>query len=238
MPEIERVTAVDGKTLDRGALADQGLVTLEARYTPGAVGNALSHMARWNEVAADGRPATILEDDAVLCCNFVEEATRLIGTLGPDWEFVQWGYNFDTVLSYDLLPGVTSCTALFNQAQMRGILPVFHQRDVRSSVYRIIRSLGMPAYSVSPRGAARFLSFCQPIRPLDVEFPLLGKRPNFSIDFMMNGVYPAMAAYVAVPALALTANDTSQSTVQDLNDHTGPAQPARITTPIGSSRVI
>ncbi len=212
------------------------MITPDARYTPGAVGNAMSHMAQWSTAVATGTPVTILEDDAVLCGNFVEEATRLIGTLGPDWEFVQWGYNFDTVLSYDLLPGVTSCTALFNQAQMRSILPVFHRHEIRSSVYRIIRSLGMPAYSVSPRGAARFLAFCQPIRPLDIEFPLLGARPNFSIDFMMNGVYPAMAAYVAVPALAVTANDTSQSTVQDVSDRTGPAQPARIATPIGPAR--
>jgi len=233
MPGIERVAAVDGRTLDRARLESAGLIMPDAPYTPGAIGNALSHMSQWEDAAARDTPLTVLEDDAVLCGNFVEESGRIIAALGPGWDFVQWGYNFNTVLSYELLPGVTSCAAVFDQDRMRRVLPVFHQRSVETSAYRVLRSLGMPAYSVSPRGAARLLAFCRPIRRLDIDFPLLGLRSNYSIDFMMNGAYAAMEAYVAVPALALTANDSSRSTVQDLSDQASPAHKADITGAIG-----
>lgn len=225
-PWIERVAAVDGAALDRAALVREGVVTADVPYTAGAIGNALSHRARWGAAVAGNSALTVLEDDAYLCANFAEESARLLASLGEDWDFVQWGYNFDTVLHYDMLPGLTSCAAVFDQAQMRGSIAVFQHRRVEGALYRLTRSLGTPGYSVSPRGAARLLAFCRPIRAMEIDFPLLGKRPNFSLDFMMNGLYPRMQAYVCVPALVLTANDKTRSTVQDITDPNGPSQAA------------
>jgi len=109
---------------------------------------------------------------------------------------------------------------------MRRGIAVFQHRRMSGALYRLTRSLGTPGYSISPRGAAKLLDFCRPIRRLDIDFPLLGKRPNFSLDFMMNGLYPKMQAYVCVPALVLTANDKTRSTVQDISDPNGPSQAA------------
>ncbi len=225
-PWIERVAAVDGAALDRVALVREGAMTADVPYTSGAIGNALSHRARWEAAVAANTPLTVLEDDAHLCANFAEETARLLATLGNDWDFVQWGYNFDTVLHYDMLPGVTSCAAVFDQAYMRRGIAVFQHRRMTGVLFRLTRSLGIPAYSVSPRGAAKLLKFCRPIRQLDIDFPLLGKRPNFSIDFMMNGIYARINAHVCVPALVLTPNDKTRSTVQDVTDPNGPSQAA------------
>jgi GR25 family glycosyltransferase involved in LPS biosynthesis len=228
LPEIARVAGVDGRTLDRAGLVTEGLLHPESTYTAGALGNALSHMTQWQAAIAADAPLTVLEDDAVLCANFPAETARIIAALGDDWDYILWGHNFDTVMSYELLPGLTSCTALFDQARMRQRLPFFHRRLMQTSVYRLNRALGIPAYTVSPRGAKKLLAFCRPIRPLDVEFPLFGRRTNFSIDYMLNGLYADIAAYVAMPALALTANDLDRSTVQDPNDADGPANPAKV----------
>lgn len=222
LPWIERVTAIDGATLDRAKLVADGWLTSDLSYTQGAVGNALSHMGLWKEAAAGNASLTILEDDAVLCGNFREEASRVLDNLDPDWDFMLWGYNFDTVLSYELMPGLSSCTALFDQTRMRQKLSSFHTMQGTTSGYRLLRSLGIPAYSISPTGAKKLLQFCRPLRPMNVDFPFLGMRSNFSIDFMLNGICQHISAYVAVPALALTANDHSQSTVQDLENLNGP----------------
>jgi hypothetical protein len=156
------------------------------------------------------------------------ETARIVTTLRDDWDYILWGYNFDTLMSFDMVPGLTSCTAMFDQSKMRRALPVFHQRRMQTTAFRLSRALGTPAYSVTPRGAKKLLAFCLPIRPLDVEFPLIGRRPNCGIDFMLNKLYPRIAAYVAVPALALTANDTGRSTIQDPNDPRSPAKPAKV----------
>ena len=63
---------------------------------------------------------------------------------------------------------------------------------------------------------------------MNVDIPLLGLRANYSIDFMMNGLYRQISAYVAVPALAVTANDHNVSTVQDVTDRAGPSQAATL----------
>jgi GR25 family glycosyltransferase involved in LPS biosynthesis len=228
LPEIARVSGVDGLTLDRGRLVAEGLLHPDSIYTAGAIGNALSHMAQWQAAITADAPLTVLEDDAVLCGNFVAETARIIGTLGQDWDFILWGHNFDTLMTYELIPGLTSCTALFDQARMRTRLPFFHRRLMHTTVYRLNRALGIPAYTVTPRGATKLLAFCRPIRPLTVEFPMIGRRSNYSIDYMMNGLYLDIAAFVAMPALALTANDLGRSTVQDPNDADGPANPARV----------
>jgi GR25 family glycosyltransferase involved in LPS biosynthesis len=228
LPEIARVSGVDGSALDRARLVAEGLVHPDSIYTPGAIGNALSHMAQWRAAIVAEAPLTVLEDDAVLCANFAAESARIIATLGTNWDYILWGYNFDSLLTYDMVPGLTPCTALFDQAKMRRALPVFHQRRMQTAAFRLNRALGTPAYTVTPRGAKKLLAFCRPIRPLTVEFPLIGRRPNFSIDFMLNGLYTGIAAYVAVPALALTANEKTKSTILDPNDPKSPSNLAKV----------
>ena len=159
-----------------------------------------------------GAPVTVLEDDATLCANFADEAARVIGGLAPDWDYVQWGWNFDTIMFFELMPGISRSLALFEQDRMRDALAAFHTMPVETRAFRLTRSLGIPAYTVSPGGAAKLLQVTQPLRPMQVWFPMLGHRPNTSIDYVMSGVYEQLQAFVAFPPLVLTANDHAVST--------------------------
>lgn len=210
----ERMPAVDGGALDRAALVADGTIAADLAYTAGAIGNALSHRRVWQQAVATAAPITVLEDDAALCANFVAEATRVIGTLGADWDYIQWGWNFDTVLMFALLPGISPSVALFDQDAMRRALPQFHARDVETRAFRLQRSLGIPAYTISPQGAAKLLSVSEPLRQLQVSFPVIGVFANLSIDYVMSAYYERMNAFVAFPPLVLTANDHGISTVQ------------------------
>jgi glycosyl transferase, family 25 len=210
--EVERFSAVDGRALDRAALVRDGLITADLGYTPGAIGSALSHQALWERAIATGAPVTVLEDDATLCGNFTVEAVRALARLAPGWDYVQWGWNFDTVMFFEMMPGISRTLALCEQERMRAAIAGFHRTAAETRLYPLTRSLGIPAYTVSPAGAARLLAASRPLQPGDTWFPMMGDRPNTSIDFVMSAAYDRLAAFVAFPPLVLTANDHAVST--------------------------
>ncbi len=210
--DVERFPAIEGRTLDRGELVRDNRITAELGYTPGAIGSALSHQALWEHAVATEAPVTVLEDDATLCGNFAAEAARLLARLGPDWDYVQWGWNFDTIMFFELMPGISRSLALCEQERMRTALPQFHRQEVETRLFRLTRSLGIPAYTISPAGARKLLSVTRPLRPMEIWFPMLGARPNTSIDYVMSGTYERLDAFVAFPPLVLTANDHGIST--------------------------
>lgn len=216
LDNAQQVEAVDGQALDLAALIAEGIVAADLNYRMGALGNALSHIAEWQRILHTGEPATILEDDAVLCGNFAEEAGRILKNLPQDWDLMQWGYNFDTLVAFEVLDGSSVCYATFDQTRMRAALPSFHRQAVVSQSFRLCLSLGIPAYAVSPKGAARLLAFCLPLRRTQQYYPLLGRIfDNESIDFMLNSFHATASSHVAMPALALTANNSAVSTVQE-----------------------
>ncbi len=212
---VERFAGVDGAALDLGRLVAAGRITADLAYTRGAIGNAFSHQALWEQAVAAGAPVTVLEDDATLCANFAAESARVIAGLQPDWDYIQWGWNFDTIMFFELMPGISRSLALCEQERMRPALPGFHQLAIETRPFRLTRSLGIPAYTISPAGAAKLLSVSRPLRPMEIWFPMLGARGNVSIDYVMSGTYERLAAFVAFPPLVLTANDHAISTVQE-----------------------
>ena len=59
-----RFSAVEGKSIARGPLADRGIITADLGYGDGALGNALSHLALWDLAIEKNQPLTVSEDDA------------------------------------------------------------------------------------------------------------------------------------------------------------------------------
>ena len=213
--DIARFPAIDGLRADRARLIASEVLAPDLDYTGGALGCALSHLVQWRDVIQSDVALTVIEDDAVLAANFVEEATRLIDLLPDDWEYVAWGYNLDAAVTFDLLPGFTPCQATFNQETSRRRSQYFSVETVDSRLFRLHDAFGTVCYSISPRGARRLLDFCMPLRPMVVQHPSLPyPLPNTGIDSMIAKAWPSMAAYVAVPPLVITDNEQSISTVQ------------------------
>jgi GR25 family glycosyltransferase involved in LPS biosynthesis len=217
LSDLHRQEAVEGRGYTRSFLQRVGAIDGEMPgYTDGAIGCALSHLGLWEETAASGKVLTIAEDDAVLHHRFEALAQQVLASLPSTWELVLWGWNFDSILAFDMLPGISPCVGLFHQQGVRENLLAFQQSEITPAAFRLQRAFGTVCLSVSPRGAERLLKHCLPIRPMDVFYPVLDARlPNTGIDSMMNELYPSMEAYVTLPPLAVTCNDHAISTVQD-----------------------
>jgi GR25 family glycosyltransferase involved in LPS biosynthesis len=215
--------AVDGRDCAPQELVRAGVFDGTVAYAPGAVGNALSHLRLWERVLEADEPATICEDDAIFHPGFAVAAERLLARLDGDWDFVAWGWNFDSILLAELVPGLGRCLMGFDQAAMRRGMSDYLAGEVNPSLLRLIKSFGTVCYAISPRGARRLRAKVLPIRRMDLQVPGLQRTlPNTALDVMLNHFYRELDAFVAFPPLVVTCNEHAESTVQ-----TGDAPRAR-----------
>lgn len=223
--EISRFPAIDGLMLDVPALVRRGVINIAiaSAYTKGALGCAFSHLALWDEVIRSGEPLTICEDDAIINRQFDAQSADVIAMLPADWEIILWGWNCDHSLLFDLLPGVTTCLAIFQQALLLEGISHFQSQTFYPRPFRLLRAMGTICYSITPRGAQKLKRLCLPIRDMTVRFPLPGRlgEPaegfmvrNNGLDIMLNDAYQKLNAFLSFPPLVITKNEWSTSTVQ------------------------
>ena len=210
---FEWMPGLDGKLLDRQTIINKGLMDPNCDFTAGAIGSGLTHITLWARIAQSGKPAHIFEDDAFLCRNFEQESDRIIASLPQDWDIILWGNNYDSILEFELLPGITHCTAMFDQDALRRGIPAFLNMDVSSSPFGLIQTFGICGYALSPRGADRLLKLCLPFKSVPVTYPGLGMRvlTTSSVDHLMNIHYRNIKAYTSLPPLCVTDNIVAQS---------------------------
>jgi len=215
MPEIHRFPPVEGASADRLQLIADKVISADLYYSDGALGCALSHIFFWSAAAESGEAITVVEDDAIIHRRFNEASERLIRTLPCDWDLIMWGWNFDSILLTDILPGVSPCLSTFDQDALRVGADRYTALEFFPQAFRLLRCFGTIAYTISAGGAKRLREQCLPLRPLTVDFPMVNPRfPNNGIDIAMNAVYPSINAYVCFPPLIITKNEHAGSTVQ------------------------
>jgi glycosyl transferase, family 25 len=205
-----------GEKLDLGALAREGLVSADVlnTYTMGAVGLALSHFKLWDSAIASGEAVTIAEDDAIFNRDFETYADEVMKTLPADWDMIVWGFNFDLFLCFDMLPGVSTCLAQFEQDRLRVGIEAFQSQALSPRAFRLGWAFGTPCYSISAKGAQALRGKCIPLRPRLLSFPMGRRVAPFSahgIGVLMNLFYGGLDAFVCIPPL----NESSKSTVQE-----------------------
>jgi glycosyl transferase family 25 len=214
LTQVERVPAMDGARYSRTMLVENKILAESMRgYTDGAVGCALSHLARWELACSEKKVLTVAEDDAVFHRDFEPLATRLLANLPADWDIILWGWNFDSILLFDLIPAISSCLARFDQQKLRSSLAAYQESTISPVTYRLKRAFGLVCYSISPSGAERLYRHCIPIRPMETYFPGLDQWiPNVGIDCMLNEVYASINSFVCFPPVVVTENDHATST--------------------------
>src|SRR4051812_31343929 len=158
--DVVRFPAVDGRLVDRAALVQRGIIGPDLAYTDGALGNSLSHFAFWDRAIESGEALTLIEDDGITNRHFENDAEELLGKLPPDWHIVYWGWNFDTIAHFELLPGVSSFAANFDQKQMRQGIEAFQSAVVAPRLLRLYAAFGIVCYTISPLGAKVLKQLC------------------------------------------------------------------------------
>jgi glycosyl transferase, family 25 len=215
--DVNRFPAIDGRTLDKEKLIEEGVITRDLRYSTGALGCALSHLTLWKMAVEEGRVITVAEGDAIFSRNF-ERSKELLARLPTDWDFVQWGWVFRTFLFVDPVPHLVSAKMVFDEGELRRNIGDFQNIETVPVPIRLLHSFGIPCYSVSPNGARALLDLCLPLRPELIDFPRFGVRnENEGVDTAMSGAYPSLNAFVSMPPLVATEHRTEDSTIRGRN---------------------
>jgi GR25 family glycosyltransferase involved in LPS biosynthesis len=208
---VRRLAAVDGAKVDRLDLEHRGVIATGLNYTDGALGCALSHLCLWREAAAGNRALTICEDDAVCASDFIEAANGRLAGLADDWDIVLWGWLFNSMLVFQIFPGQPAFLRHGSETPSVADFAAAPLAARSGHLFRLNRACGALCYTISPRGAARLLALCTPLRILRLEVPeaAAGWWPTIGIDILMSAFYPALNAYINIPPLAMSPNINS-----------------------------
>lgn len=214
--DFQVVPAVDGTGLDRAALAAAGVLEADnARFTDGAIGNALSHRQQWLDCMADGQPRMICEDDACLRGDIAAHLPAVTkALLGADLLFL--GYNTNAPLTL-VLPDALVTESYFGMRPGAGdhfaAFAGNTARRPRPALQRALTVWGTIAYAVSPAGARRLVQSCFPLSSArGVSTQMARRRVAVrALDGMINlALHDGRVHAVAcLPPLALSPNDCS-----------------------------
>ncbi|AOI89455.1 glycosyl transferase [Burkholderia pseudomultivorans] len=209
------VDAVDGSALTDADIADSGLFAPGLPYTRGALGIAMTTHRLWTEIAAGDELVTIAEDDAIFRPDFDVTATQFLRAHAEHYDFVAWGYNFDSILRGTIFNDRTPVTMRFDEAALAQAVDDFRTDRGPVLVMNLLEFYGICAYTISPAGARFLLDRCFPLQPEALFSHGLGRTlPNYGIDVAMNKFYAAMRSAAAFPPLAVTMNARDTSTIQ------------------------
>ncbi|KWH12775.1 glycosyl transferase [Burkholderia territorii] len=213
--EIEFVDAVDGAALSDDDIANSGLFAPGLPYTRGACGIAMTAHRLWTRIAAGDELVTIAEDDAIFRPDFHAVTERFLHANAGRYDFIAWGYNFDSILRGSIFNSRTPVTMRFDEAALARSVDDFRSDRSAVLVMNLLEFYGICAYTVSPAGARFLLDRCFPLKP-EVLFSHGLDRPisNFGIDVAMNKCYGEMRSVASFPPLAITMNDHRTSTIQ------------------------
>ena len=139
---FDRIEAVDGSGLRERDLLDAGWIQEPLKaYTPGALGNALSHRRAWDMCISEGQPVTVAEDDAVFNEGFQETSREILGQLANAWDIVLWGWNFDSILHVQVIEGLRESVMEFDPAPLRHGTTCFQAARYKSILLRLLGRL-------------------------------------------------------------------------------------------------
>ncbi len=207
--------SVDGSKLTERKIKNSKLFRPNLGYTSGAYGNAMSHLSLWEKVIKSKEIMTIAEDDSIFRLDFEEKHQEVLEKMPSDWDIILWGWNFDSILSVNVLPNISPVVVLCHQDKLRGSIVEFQSVQEEASALKLSRCFGTHAYSISPKGAKKFKSLCFPLSGAEVFFPMLGGVKSTGIDNAMNQHYDSNESFCCFPPLAVTKNERSKSEVQN-----------------------
>jgi glycosyl transferase family 25 len=208
--------AVDGNKLSQDEMAAKGLIIAPPiHYSPGALGNMMSHIALWDHAATSGEITTVCEDDAILNFDFEARALDVMSALPDATDIVYWGWNFDAPTAIDLIPGMSPCATTLRRNPLPREIETFQSCRMHPVAHRLLRAFGTLCYTITPHGARRLRKLCLPVRNDVWDFPEIDTRvANLALDVAICHAMPSVSSFCSFPPLAMSLNDRRRSNVQ------------------------
>jgi glycosyl transferase, family 25 len=207
---IEHFKAIDGAKL---TTVDATILAKGAFNTPGAIGNAMSHLTLWKECVSSDTNLVILEDDAYLRHDLSYQLHNICERC--DSNLIMLGCNMDTTIELNISPGIDLGARFSVRYPSAKHLDAFAKMTEPVALCRLGIALGLGGYAVTPKGAALLTEKCFPLdNRLVYMTPENRSFPAYGLDCMMIAAYPAMRAYLCLPPLVMTPNDHATSQVQ------------------------
>lgn len=212
---IQALEAVDGLQLDRDVLEQDGLISAGLPWGPGAIGAALSHRLCWLRAIETDRLVVVFEDDVYLRRDFVVSVLTLVESLPADWDVILFGYNTDSILDVEVVPGWNARGEFSPRYPVPADRERFAASSGRVAPLRLHNAFGTCCYAISAQGARKLVDGCFPLSVTPILVPALQSYllPQTG-DALMNGFYRRLGAYVCLPPIAMPINDKQASTVK------------------------
>lgn len=213
--DFEIFEAVDSNKINLEFIS-KDILPDACNYRPGAIGNALSHISLWAKAVEKNEVITICEDDAFFHQDFMMTSKKLINDIGNDFDFIAWGWNYDSTLWASPLPFLSPCKMEFSQESMRLNIENFLTASINPILLRLHNSCGTIAYTISPSGAQKFISCILPLKnEVEVLIPNMAilKIMPTALDMAIGEAFTKTNSFVSFPPVVLTKNDSSESTV-------------------------
>jgi len=217
--KVEVFEAIDGKKLTWASLEKCGIVRDPLQYySSGGLGSATSQYILWQRANLFNETITIFEDDAILHRDFFEKTEHIIRSTTAQWDFIQWGWNFDACMEFQLPGNLSICNSSYSQDSLRSKTDIFRQQDANPDLYRLHTSFGFMAYTISPAGARRLLKGCFPLVEKSIHIPSYYRNVlTAALDMAAVECHrqKESKSYVCFPPLAISKNEHEISTIVD-----------------------
>lgn len=200
---VRRFEAVSPEVNSREIMLAEGIIEPSNAYTLPALCCARSHIDLWKQCRDSDRPITIFEDDTILHADFHEHSHQLAATI-QDWDIILWGWNLDTSLTIEIIPGLWPARLSFAHDKNSANYKTSQSSQVDPRLMPLHVAAGLLAYSLSSAGAASLLDRCLPLGNIAASAPEKGFSgwTNTGIDVETSRHYTAMRAFVCLPPIA------------------------------------
>lgn len=233
--DFEFFNGIDGQSLPSEVFYDEKFFIQPLDFlTRGAYGCALSHITLWDKVIETNTPITIVEDDAIFRKDFYEQANKIIKTIPFDYDLIHWGVNIDSIMSLDIMPNIAPVFCRFSQNSFKDNIYSFINDTTPCYPHKLFYSSGIPAYTLSVKGATFLKQKCLPLQSFYNQFPVVTfttldveeievlEQRNEGIDTAMGRYYHSSNSFVSLPLLVLSLNNKYISDVHTLNKKNKP----------------
>lgn len=205
--------AINGHNLDIDTLSptiyDHNVVP---RYSHGAIGCALSHLALWDKCIELNKPIVIFEDDIILSNNFNIHLDTVLKMLPVDFDILVLTYNFDSILSYNITPH-QKCNTIFEKTKLKQKdIDNFKCFNIHPTIAKLNHCFGTAAYIISPKGAMLLKQQCFPLTNKVCKVPMIQNFICFSIDSILNTIYSKINAFVCLQPFVITRHECENYT--------------------------